>query len=82
MVAQARFEAMVPLRWGARHLLPTTAGGPLGQERLEHAPQDPDHTAVLADLDPELHRLPLGIPAFGRRGWGTMSFALSSSMAR
>jgi hypothetical protein len=30
---------------------------------LEHAPREPDHAAVLADLDPELHRLPLGIPA-------------------
>jgi hypothetical protein len=24
---------------------------------------DPDHATVLADLDAELHRLPLGIPA-------------------
>jgi hypothetical protein len=24
---------------------------------------DPDHSAILADLDAELHRLPLGIPA-------------------
>jgi hypothetical protein len=32
---------------------------------LEHAPRDRDHTArrSVAALDPELHRLPLGIPA-------------------
>jgi hypothetical protein len=30
---------------------------------LEHAPRNPDHAAVLADLDPELHGLPLGIPS-------------------
>jgi hypothetical protein len=27
---------------------------------LEYAPRDPDDAAVLADLDPELHGLPLG----------------------
>ena len=52
MVAQARFEAMVPLGWGARRLLPTTAGGPLGQQPLENGLRHPDHAAVLADLDP------------------------------
>jgi hypothetical protein len=36
---------------------------PLGEQLLEYAPRDPDHGAVLADLDPELHGLPLGIPA-------------------
>jgi hypothetical protein len=30
---------------------------------LEHAPRHPNHVAVLADLDPELHGLPIGIPA-------------------
>jgi hypothetical protein len=30
---------------------------------LEYSPRHPHHTAVLADLDPELHRLPVGIPA-------------------
>jgi hypothetical protein len=30
---------------------------------LEYAPRDPDHAVVLADLDPELHGLPLGISA-------------------
>jgi len=29
---------------------------------LEHAPRDRDDTAVLADLGPGLHGLPLGIP--------------------
>ncbi|HMD62594.1 MAG TPA: GYD domain-containing protein [Stellaceae bacterium] len=38
-------------------------GGPLGQETLEHPPRHTNETAVLADLDPELHRLPFGIPA-------------------
>jgi hypothetical protein len=38
-------------------------GGPLGEQPLEHAPRDPDHAVVPADLDPELHGLPLGIPA-------------------
>ena len=30
---------------------------------LEYSPGDPHHALVLADLDPELHGLPLGIPA-------------------
>ena len=30
---------------------------------MEHAPRDPDDTAVLADLDPKLHGLPLRIRA-------------------
>ena len=46
------------------------------ETRAEHS----DHAAVLADLDPELHGLALGVPALGRRGWGTMSFAVSSSI--
>jgi hypothetical protein len=29
--------------------------GPLGEQELEYAPRHPDHAAVLADLDPELH---------------------------
>ena len=36
--------------------------GPLAEQALEHAPRDPNHAAVLADLDPELHGLPLGTP--------------------
>jgi hypothetical protein len=36
-------------------------GGPLSGQPLEHPPRHPDHAAILADLDPELHRLPLGI---------------------
>jgi hypothetical protein len=45
---------------------PLEVGGfhaPLGwafqEQPLEHAPRDPDHPAVLADLDPELHGRPL-----------------------
>jgi hypothetical protein len=38
-------------------------GGPLREQPLEHALRDPDHAVVLADLDPELHGLPIGIPA-------------------
>jgi hypothetical protein len=36
-------------------------------------------TPLLADLDPELHRLPLGIPAgvSGNDGWETAPLALS-----
>jgi hypothetical protein len=30
---------------------------------LEYSPRNPDHATVLADLDPELHGRPLGIPA-------------------
>jgi len=30
---------------------------------LEHAPRNPNHATVLADLDPELRRLPFGVPA-------------------
>jgi hypothetical protein len=30
---------------------------------LKHAPRHPNHPSVVADLDPELHGLPLGIPA-------------------
>jgi hypothetical protein len=37
--------------------------GALREQPLEHPPRHPDHAMVLADLDPELHRLPLGIPA-------------------
>ena len=32
------------------------------RQALEYAPRDRDHAAVLAYLDPKLHRLPLGIP--------------------
>jgi len=38
-------------------------GGPLGEQPLEHAPRHPDHAAVLTDLHPKLHGLPLVIPA-------------------
>jgi hypothetical protein len=41
----------------------------------------PDHAAILADLDAELHRLPLGIPAgvLGNDGWERGRVALSWS---
>jgi hypothetical protein len=38
-------------------------GGPLREQPLEHPPRNPDHAAVLANLDPELHGLPLGVPS-------------------
>jgi hypothetical protein len=38
-------------------------GGRSERQPLEDAPWDPDHAAVLADLDPELDSLPLGVPA-------------------
>ena len=37
--------------------------GALREQPLEHPPRHPDHAVVLADLDPELYGLPLGIPA-------------------
>jgi hypothetical protein len=59
-------------------------GGPLGEQALEHARWDPAHAAVFADLDPELHRLPLGRPAgiLGNDGWATVPVALSCSEVR
>ena len=53
-------------------------GGPLGEQPLEHAPRHSNHAAVLADLDPELHRLPLGLPAgvLGNVGLETVTLAL------
>jgi hypothetical protein len=39
------------------------ARGRLGEKKLEHAPGNPDDAVVFADLDLELHRLPLGVPA-------------------
>ena len=56
-------------------------GGPLWQETLEHPLPDPDHASVFADLDPKLHRLPLGIPAgvLGNDGWEWTPLALSCS---
>jgi putative ABC transport system substrate-binding protein len=38
-------------------------GWPVGQEPLEDAPRDPDHAAVLPDLDPEHYGLPIGVSA-------------------
>ena len=37
-------------------------GGPLGQQPPEDPSRDPDNAAVLADLDPELYGLLLGVP--------------------
>ena len=37
--------------------------GPLREQPLENPPRNPGDAVVLADLDPELHGLPLGIPA-------------------
>ena len=48
------------VRWSSR-LDASLGGGPLREQALEYAPRDPDHAMVLADLDPELHGLPLGI---------------------
>ena len=59
----------------------TARGWPLREQPLEPAPWDPNHPAVLADLDPELHGLPLGIPAgvLGNDGWERGRVALSWS---
>jgi hypothetical protein len=38
-------------------------GGALRQYPLEHTARHPDDTPVLADLNPEPHGLPVGIPA-------------------
>jgi hypothetical protein len=48
---------------------------------LEHAPWDSHDAAILADLDPELHRLPLGIAAASAKsgGWEAVPLALSCS---
>jgi hypothetical protein len=48
-------------------------GGPLGRQVLEQAPRHSHNALVLADLDPELHRPPLGIPAgvLGERRLGS-----------
>ena len=35
--------------------------GPLGQEPLKDPPRYPDHATVFADLDTELHGLPIGV---------------------
>jgi hypothetical protein len=37
--------------------------GRSGSRRWNTRHGNPDHAAVSADLDPKLHRLPLGIPA-------------------
>jgi hypothetical protein len=58
-------------------------GAPFRKQALENPPRDPNHPSVLADLDPELYRLPLGSPAgvLGDDGWGNgCPFALSCSV--
>jgi len=54
-------------RWASTH---RPGGGPLWEQPLEDAPRHPDHTPGLADLDPELHRLPLGHSSERPRGKG------------
>ena len=51
------------VRWNYYAATHRSGVGPLRDQASEHAPRHPDHPAVFADLDPELHRLPLGIPA-------------------
>ena len=79
-------ELMVGPDSGARCAIRDTGAPPLGvgplrEQPLEDAPRDPYHSVVLADLDPELHRLPLGRPTgfLGNEGWETVPRALSWS---
>jgi hypothetical protein len=60
-------------------------GRPLGEQSLEYAPRDPDHSPALADLGPELHGLPVGIPTgvLGQgEGHGDCNPELAPSWAR
>jgi hypothetical protein len=54
------------------------------EQALEHPPRNPDHAAVFADLNPELHGLPLGVPAgvLWNDGWETVPLALSCPVVR
>jgi hypothetical protein len=56
-------------------LTASLGGRPGRQEALEHPPRNPDNAIVLSDLDPELHGLPIRVPAgiFGERPWYTTS---------
>jgi hypothetical protein len=56
-------DALEPGPLEAMDLDARLGGGPLREQPLEHAPRHTDDAAVFADLDPELHRLPFGIPA-------------------
>jgi hypothetical protein len=64
-LAPAKFALGDALEPGALEIISLDAplgGGPLREQPLEHAPRHPDHAVVLANLDLELHGLPLGIP--------------------
>jgi len=51
------------------------------QQYLESAPRNSNYPRSSPDLDPELHRLPLGIPSgvLGNNGWERGRVALSWS---
>ena len=68
-----------------RRLDAPLGGGRLREQPLlEHAPGDRDHAVVLADLDTELHRLPVGIPAgvLGDEVWETPFVGLCCLVVR
>ena len=61
-------DALEPGPLEVVRLIAALGRGPLGQGAAgTRSARDPDHAAVLADLDPELDGLPIGIPA-GVRG--------------
>jgi hypothetical protein len=59
----------------------TAGAGALGQKPLEHPTPIPNNPPLLANLDPDLHGPPLGIPAgvLGNDGWEWTPLALSCS---
>ena len=62
MVSNLVRWTLVPLN------IPLGGVGGSGGRELEDLPRHPNHPSVLSDLDPDLHRLPLGIPAGRPRG--------------
>jgi hypothetical protein len=60
-------DGLEPSALGMIRLNTPLRGGTFRKQALENSPRNPNHLAVCADLDPELHGLPLGIPA-GSRG--------------
>jgi hypothetical protein len=51
--------------------------GAFREQALEDPPRHPNHPSVLADLDPELHGLSLGVPAgVLNDGWEVIHLAL------
>jgi hypothetical protein len=60
------------VNWRQRGLRLNAPLGVAPKAGLEETAGDPDCAVVLADLDPELHGLPLGLPArvFGKRRLG------------